>query len=105
MSEITLEPCPHCHNKNIDYWNEDEGFFYCGKCGLFGPLSHDKILAADRWNALPRRLRWTKERPTQEGWYWHHIPPAFGSVIEYYDPEIAGPETTGEWAGPIPEPE
>lgn len=49
-------------------------------------------------------LRWTKEPPKEAGWYWHHIPPHFGAVIEWIDPEEREPGD-GEWAGPIPDPE
>ena len=62
-----------------------------------------------------RAMKWTKERPTESGWYWFRDT-TFGvtSVLEVkihrdksirigpcYDGEI----TRGEWAGPIPEPE
>lgn len=106
MSEV--KPCPYCGCQKVEVFPTfASGFFAvrCYACHIYGPHSEKEDCAIERWNALPRRLRWTREKPTKEGWYWHHVPPAFGTVIEYYDPEIAGTETTGEWAGPIPEPE
>lgn len=111
MEEISMLPCPFCGNTQIDYWDETDGFYYCEKCGLCGPRAHDKILAADRWNGLPRRLKWTREKPTQEGWYWlkeegrHAVVKmtAGGMISEPYVRHVN--EVDGEWAGPIPEPE
>lgn len=51
-----------------------------------------------------RVMRWSKEPPTKPGWYWHLQPPHFGMVIEFFDPD-ENTSTTGQWAGPIPEPE
>ena len=66
-------------------------------------------------NALPRRLRWTKENPTENGYYlWRDANKhllgivcicveqdniAFGCDISPLS------KCTGEWAGPIPAPE
>ena len=116
MEEITISSCPFCGNTQIDYWDETDGFFYCEACGLCGPRAHDKILAADRWNGLPRRLKWTREKPTKNGWYWWrtggdcNLRGIVSVCIETDIMVLAGSykylsQTTGEWAGPIPEPE
>ena len=120
MPEITMFPCPFCGNEQIDFWDETDGFFYCEKCGLCGPRAHDRILAADRWNGLPRRLRWTKKKPTQEGYYWYKdkqtsqiialITTLDNELIvhaanRYANYPVRMVDLNGEWAGPIPEPE
>ncbi len=64
---------------------------------------------------------WTREKPTQPGWYWyrtlHHGKPTFVDMVRVYpygdtflvrSMEFAGTfikDFTGEWAGPIEEPE
>jgi len=115
MKEITMSPCPHCGNTQIDYWDETDGFYYCEKCGLCGPRAHDKILAADRWNGMPRHLKWTKEKPTKDGYYWYKDKITM-QMIAFVDASTEAveffvfPEETcldaldGEWAGPIQEP-
>lgn len=104
--EEELKPCPACGSISISLaYTKPVCYCVCSYCNMYGPESMSQEEAKAAWNALPRRLKWTNEKPTQEGWYWHHIPPAFGTVIEYYDPEISDSETIGEWAGPIPEPE
>lgn len=107
---IQLASCPHCGNTQIDFWDEADDFYYCEKCGLCGPRAHDKILAADRWNALPRRLPWTQEKPTVEGMYWCRcIDPcrriAGPANVMYYTHGCTLIEMYDEFAGPIPEPE
>jgi hypothetical protein len=53
-------------------------------------------------------MKWTTEKPTKPGWYWER---KFDTVhIKYFDRDLffGGLYTaweTGEWAGPIPEPE
>ena len=121
MSEMTLEPCPFCDNARIDFCDEGAtSFFYCPECGMSGPRGHFRIPAADNWNMLPRRLRWTREKPTGPGIYFYRKnPDALFTVIGVYEERdrtlcftMLGSKkqrileyTTGEWAGPIQEPE
>ena len=123
--EEELKPCPFCggrgeirqeRDKYISTFNETTRMtkiaqalsVHCEKCEMQGPVSIGKDKAIAAWNALPRRVKWTREKPTQEGWYWHHQGLGFGTVIEYIDLEIGIPGGVLEdelWAGPIPEPE
>lgn len=64
-------------------------------------------------------MKWSKEKPTQAGWYWwkdldrpgkphmaHVVNDGYGLTvygIEEYSRRLY--EVRGEWAGPIPEPE
>lgn len=107
-----LKPCPHCGSDNVECLictinadeNQDVHFHIaCEGCYTSGPIADTGEIAGKLWNSLPRALRWTTEPPTVAGWYWHHMPPAFGTVIEFFDPEISE-AGRGEWAGPIPEP-
>lgn len=60
-------------------------------------------------------VKWSKETPTQPGWYWYRISKGSYPIIERYDMAAHGlalwengrilPISPGEWAGPIPEPE
>ena len=123
MSE-ELKPCPICGGSNLSIC--DHGGMvhheyriecnYSGCSCLTGVRTKEEAIAA--WNALPRRLRWTKERPTKTGFYWWRNT-AFDSMativavdIENRASIIIGSEkvvdftkVSGEWAGPIPEPE
>lgn len=68
---IELKPCPACGSDAI--------ITGCGgvraicknwDCQMTGPRKMDRDDAAAAWNALPRHLRWTKEPPTDPGWYF-----------------------------------
>ena len=63
-------------------------------------------------------MKWTTEQPTVPGWYWHRMTDGLTWMeqIEVLDGRLVviedhpyGPQPvagcTGEWAGPIPEPE
>ena len=108
MSSEKLKPCPLCGTPGdtLEVYPVKDGFYQvgCWDCFMRGTrlLSPDKTIKA--WNALPRRLRWSKEPPKEPGWYWHSQPPHFGVVIEYFDPDENTP-SGAQWAGPIPEPE
>lgn len=61
---------------------------------------------------------WTKDKPTQPGWYWYRSPRPTLVVVCYIEIGLrdncvsfaygeryqAMSEMEGEWAGPIPEP-
>lgn len=105
-----LKPCPACGTPGdtLEVYPVKDGFYQvgCWDCFMRGTrlLSPDKAIKA--WNALPRRLRWTKEPPKDPGWYWIrdygkriHIVDVGCDMTEYE------PQPHREWAGPIPEPE
>lgn len=112
MSE-ELKPCPACGGINIDVLvctiNGDDTttpycHVMCDTCYTSGPIAATRDGAIAKWNAMPRVPHWSKETPKEPGWYWHFQPPHFGMVIEFFDPD-ENTSTTGQWAGPIPEPE
>ena len=123
-----LKPCPFCDDGADDLsirGDSDECYVQCDPCGTRGPYrargigdsQYDKAIAA--WNALSRRLRWTKEKPTTCDFYWYRseggsieIGIVYADVIGNLCIHFAGEEephllelVDGEWAGPIPEPE
>lgn len=99
-----LKPCPACGaRRNVDIIS---GQVVCWDCLCRGSSRHRTDDAVKQWNALPRRLRWTKEPPKDPGWYWIrdygkriHIVDVGCDMTEYE------PQPYREWAGPIPEPE
>ena len=110
MSSEKLKPCPACGTPGdtLEVYPVKDGFYQvgCWDCFMRGTrlLSPDKAIKA--WNALPRRLRWTKEPPKEPGWYWIrdygkrlHIVDVGCDMTEYE------PQPYREWAGPVPEPE
>lgn len=125
MSEgLKFLPCPACGGAAEFMVVEGKIFVSCPECGMCGPSlaescrnfkKIDGQIDADgaciaAWNALPRRLRWAKERPTEPGWYWVknkgcrlarivHIHEADLYDVARFYTEIA------VIAGPIPEPE
>ena len=126
---IKILPCPYCGNKEPELeilpTTDCRQRIMCRECITIGPLiiGEDfeavRIQAIEAWNALPRRLRWTKERPTEEGVYWYRdeflTPFTLTRVfrdrekkMKVYGVRIIGTlnlyEMPGEWAGPIPEP-
>lgn len=122
-----LKPCPACGNTQIEVMRlTSPPFCFCNQCGMKGPRGFKKDKAIAAWNALPRRLKWTQEKPTGPGWYWwrfeKNIVPHMVYVVhestmrpvqtdrmlilypnskKELDVETRG----GEWAGPIQEPE
>ena len=113
--QIKLKSCPNCDNTQIDYWDEADGFYYCEPCGLCGPRAKDRTEAASKWNSLPRKLKWTKEKPKEHGWYRVKIPTKDITIVLIKNEMI---ETIGGryilhefcrdlyqlWSDPIPEP-
>ena len=110
--EEELKPCPVCNGDVRIEFECDHYYISCKNfgCGAICIDSDDNDDCISQWNALPRRLRWTKEKPTQEGWYWlkeegrHAVVKmtAGGMISEPYVRHVN--EVDGEWAGPIPEP-
>lgn len=124
-----LKPCPACGTPGdtLEVYPVKDGFYQvgCWDCFMRGTrlLSPDKAIKA--WNALPRRLRWTKEPPKDPGWYWHeenhggkHPAHVFrvvtstketGIYVRFFgqpaDVIHKIDHISGKWAGPIPEPE
>lgn len=120
MSEV--KPCPYCGCQKVEVFPTfASGFFAvrCYACHMYGPNSEKEDCAVERWNDLPRRLRWTKEKPTTCDFYWYksdggsvEIGIVYADVIGNLCVHFAGEEdphllelVVGEWAGPIPEPE
>lgn len=62
-----------------------------------------KEKAAEYWNALPRPLRWTKEPPTEPGWYWFRNL-SRPQIVPMNGMKTCKPHPADEWAGPIQEP-
>ena len=116
-----LMPCPCCdETKSLFFYDYPTGTFAvcCANCGMRGPaLGYSKEDATRTWNALPRRLRFSKEKPTEPGWYWHGkykpsivrvVTPSSGRMfycISGYPDQYDVLNDDGEWAGPIQEPE
>ena len=78
----------------------------CWNCFCRGSVKASISEAIESWNAMQRRLRWTKEPPKEPGWYWIrdygkrlHIVDVGCDMTEYE------PQPYREWAGPVPEPE
>lgn len=121
-----LKPCPCCgETKPLFFYEYPTGAFTvcCGNCGMRGPATgYSKDGAIRTWNALPRRLQWTREKLTRDGFYWcrfrhpnvmHHLVAMvlinakgrYGVTIGSSDAHDIDSYDDGEWAGPIPEPE
>lgn len=67
-----LKPCPNpsCGNPNVSVdICCDSSYVSCPVCYLEGPIG-DLEYAKEKWNALPRKIKMTKELPTEEGSYF-----------------------------------
>lgn len=103
---IKLKPCPHCGSTDLQIdWNGvyECHFVRCFNCHMQGPEIYGKNKAAGCWNALPRHLRWTKEPPTEEGWYWFRNL-SKPQIVHTSGIKNRKPHPADEWAGPIQEP-
>ena len=107
-----LKPCPVCgHTPEHprDFFDCDgENVFYVGcdnkDCPAdIGIIHEDVEEAAHRWNAMPRPLRWTKEPPTEPGWYWFRNM-SKPQIVHLNGVKNRKPHPADEWAGPIQEP-
>lgn len=118
MSE-ELKPCPICGDTSTDYYyHEDDAVgVICRKCGFEIRDDRGEESAFRDWNALPRRLRWSKVKPTEPGFWFCRYGVTVGvfnlvwengrlAAIQEQHPASYVDEAEGfEWAGPIPEPE
>jgi len=119
-----LKPCPFCGCTAVEIFPTlARGIFAvrCAACHMYGPHSENEDCAVERWNALPRRLRWTREKPKEDGFYWCRFrhPNVLQQLIAMvlvnakgrYGITVGSSDAhdidsyDGEWAGPIPEPE
>lgn len=54
-----LKPCPACDSRKHRVFKWDAETIYCEclrpGCRMSGPLGETEIVAAQKWNALPRR--------------------------------------------------
>lgn len=146
MNNELLKPCPYCGSNNcnvemIKYTDATWRYYgYCYDCETCGPSVPEsegvgiaEVEAAERWNSLPRRVRFEKNdcAPEEPGNYWFRHPDWNAGapiIVECYHspnpPEMTGERIVnvagreyhidyddanffegGEWAGPIPEPE
>ena len=116
-----LKPCPACGvRRDVDILPEQ---VMCWNCFCRGSVKASISEAIESWNAMQRPLRWTNEPPKEPGWYWHEEDHEKQPVYVF---RAATPEgetalyaqffgegdvvhkierMSGEWAGPIPEPE
>ena len=115
-------PCPYCgEREDIDIIGHayDSWSTYCNNCVTEGPEQITEELAIKAWNALPRKLQWTHEKPTVPGYYWIHAPSTGNTKICEVEKQNGAmcfrllydwrtinilPKDT-KWAGPIPMPE
>jgi len=65
-----LKPCPACGSTNV-YFGEHAINVFCDNCSMSGPAHIDDDKAIELWNAMPRRLKYTDEKPTVPGRYWY----------------------------------
>lgn len=120
---IELKPCPACGSEAVITGCGGVRAI-CGNwdCQMTGPRKMVRDDAAAVWNALPRPLRWTKEPPTEPGWYFfrgnipgyqENNPPVYVDVqkdaviLTRHAPWILSKlidKYAIEWAGPIQEP-
>ena len=112
----SLNSCPVCGGLAYTvccYRPKNEFYVECSSCQLRTNLDKSKNRIIKFWNALPRNLRWTKEKPTQ-GWYWMRkkitLEIVYVQCALYVAGRIGGRLLTdeyfedAEWAGPIQEP-
>ena len=114
--ELKLLPCPRCGSRKrlaAEQITKAEWRQKCNSCQFSIGVCASKEEALAVWNSLPRKLRFSREKPTQDGWYWYRdkdMEPTIGFLLgrclslrggDYVYIENA----PGEFAGPIQEPE
>jgi len=59
MKKVVLLPCPACGSKRLRVFAWDAGTQYgeCLRpgCRMSGPLGATDVMAAEKWNELPRK--------------------------------------------------
>ena len=121
-----LKYCPHCGSTDLSHYEDNVTLaIFCSRCGLRSPLviksdnPDPKSETEFRWNTLPRKIKWTKKKPTENGFYYWRNKEADGNALTVAvvrmsdrtarfigcDPFCCLDGIGGEWAGPIPEPE
>ncbi|MBD5417323.1 MAG: hypothetical protein HDR50_06625 [Desulfovibrio sp.] len=116
MSDPSLKPCPSCGYQYPETANRKNRygcrhyFIICSKCGMRGPRRRNLTVeeAGAAWNSLPRRLRWTQEPPKVAGLYLcreHERKEIRLYRLHQEDVDFYAEYSSGEWAGPIPEPQ
>ena len=120
-----LKPCPVCGHvpDRYDWQSAPDGRSiqrYCNICDMTGPSARMLEDADAAWNALTCRQHWTKEKPTEPGfWFYRRDSSGVGIILVGHDGEDLcvmsggkccpvtdfGNGVLTEWAGPIPEPE
>lgn len=123
---IKLKPCPYCGSTDLRLC---EGLGYgvvecrVNDCFTKGPMKDDIRQAVAAWNALPRSLHLTENRPEKPGYYWYEWDHEKQPVYVFRGAPLHGKTTlyaqffgegdvvhkvsemSGKWAGPIHEPE
>ena len=110
-----LKPCPSCNGDYLHISPVHLAYAVTCSCGMTGPMMGTQQEAAETWNALPRKLRFSREKPSQNGeWYWYRDieeGPAIGYLLDGCLSFLGGRYVyienapAGEFAGPIHEPE
>ena len=109
---IELKPCPYCGEtpKRPEAFFGPDGENLWGvscenvNCHVdIGVWHEDEDEAICMWNALSRPLRWTKEPPTEQGWYWFRNL-SKPQIVHTSGIKHRKPHPADEWAGPIQEP-
>ena len=112
--EMTKTPLFEAIWQVIKDWDINVPGAYVGYMGATGNHARAILeavqlqLAAARDDGK-RALTWTREKPTEPGWYWLKVGSGNGTImrVSAFDIRDArfGTAVEFEWAGPIPEPE
>lgn len=104
---IELKPCPYCGSTDVHIFTVHETcYVMCYDCLMKSPRRKGKRNTAAAWNTLPRHLRWTKEPPTDSGWYWFRNLSAKGTrylpqIVHTIELKERNPHPDDEWSGPL----
>ena len=74
-NESKLLPCPFCGGEGkVQLYSAkfDTYWVFCKQCGMDSKMAETKSDAIAVWNyrAAGEQPKWTKETPTEEGFYW-----------------------------------
>lgn len=103
QTDVPVKGCPFCGGP-CSLGQICDGV-YVAKCGTcYGEIMGKTLNeAVHKWNALPRGLRWRRNPPTEEGWYWAREGRGEPRII--YHCAVCEYRSLVEFAGPIPCPE